>query len=63
MYYDIGCKNKFCRREISSHEVTYQAKHMSLIYQDLLQEVVLKKQESLTMQEEIFTMQEEISVI
>jgi len=63
MYYDIGCKNKFCRREISSHEVTYQAKHMSLIYQDLLQEVVLMKQESLTMQEEIFTMQEEISVI
>jgi len=55
MYYDIGCKNELCRRDICSHEETHQAKHMRLMYQDSL----ISKNEVISLKKEIVVIKQE----
>jgi len=55
IYYDIGCENELCWRDICSHEETNQAKHMRLIYQDSL----ISKNEVTSLKEEIVVMKQE----
>jgi len=61
-YADIGCMKKVCRRDMVSHEKTYQSEHTKLIYQNLItckkelvssqNEIVILRQENATIKQE-----------
>jgi len=63
LYYDIGCKNELCRRDINSHGETHQARHMELIYQDSLitkNQVTSLKQENIAIKQENETLKNKL---
>jgi len=68
-YYDVGCTKKVCRRDMVSHEETYQSEHTKLIYQNLVtckkelvssqNEIVILKQENAAIKEDNATIKED----
>jgi len=72
IYYDIGCKKEFRRKDVHSHEQTNHAEHTRLLYQSLTnsnnqikylkQENVAMKKENVTLKQDNVAMKEENAI-